>query len=280
LSVDLNSIFNTVPNAGPGTPASAPTATTSAPSGTVSTQPVAQATPGASSSSSSSSTESPSYLTTLFPNGIPQATAATVSDVPTVSQVNPNVVTAQIMNALLPQFQQQNQGLEASLADAGIVGGSTTGAVANLGAQQQQQAMGDIAPYIMQALGLNQTAQESNQNAALQGGEYNAGAENAANEMNVSDLLNSAMYDAGTYNTFLGNDESMSNQDWLAELGAEAGLGEAGAGATASAGQGVYYNPTPVSFANLGASFAPPATQPTVAPAPTNVIGAIQDSTS
>ncbi len=85
---------------------------------------------------------------------------------------------------LAPLFKQQDLAEQESLADAGIVGGSTSGAMGALGLQQEQQGMGEMAPYLMQGLGME-----------LQGGEF----------------------DATTANNFLSQIMGFQNQDWLAQ---------------------------------------------------------------
>lgn len=129
-------------------------------------------------------------------------------------------VVSNIMAGLNPQFQMQDQALQEQLADAGIVGGSAPGAMAQLGMQQQTQAMGDIAPYVMQGFGMQQQADLANQNWMNQLSEFNAGAQNQNSQFNVNTGLQGQEFNAQTgvgaqefgQNLFQGNQEFNANQ--------------------------------------------------------------------
>jgi hypothetical protein len=116
-------------------------------------------------------------------------------------------ITSQIMAALSPQFSQQNQALTESLANAGIVGGSTGGAVAALGNQQQQQAMAQMAPYIMQGLQMQQTRDLANQGATNQGNQFNS-----SNALQAAEQNQSLGQQNNQFNTSAQNDISVANQ--------------------------------------------------------------------
>ena len=216
----------------------------------IKTQPVhvgsgagAPATPGA--NGSTGNTLSPGYLSQLFPNGIPQA--------PSPQQVNVDTsstgITNAIMSSLQPLFQQQQLGLTQNLANAGIVGGSTAGAETDLANNQNTQAVGQIAPYIMQGMGLN-----------LQQGEFNSNMGAANTQYNIDNAIKSAMYDTGNYNQFLSQQIGNQNNDWLAQLQAQTALNQQGMSGQTSSFQPVFTQPTPVNFSGLGSALAPTPT--------------------
>src|SRR5271156_6744367 len=100
---------------------------------------------------------------------------------PSYSDVNfdPNSFMSTLNNYLQPQFGQQDAALTDSLADAGIVGGSTAGAMGNLANQQQLTEQGDAQSALMSLLGLNLNQSEFNAGEGTQSGEFNASAFNA-----------------------------------------------------------------------------------------------------
>lgn len=204
----------------------------------------------------------PTYLSQLFPNGLPQASASTVGGVPQInapqaaysgdvsaqnvngagpvsatnaiaSLLGPGAstsdITRSIMSALEPQFAQQQRGLTEGLANAGIVGGSTTGAVGALGLQQQEQSLAQMAPYILQGLQMQQQRDLSNQGSQNETSRFNAGldtqtatsnrdAANQVGEFNSSQSLaaqsaNQAARDqVAQYNAGLGFNAQAANQ--------------------------------------------------------------------
>jgi len=99
--------------------------------------------------------------TAQVPNAAPQQVS--------YSNVNfdPSSFMTSLNNYLGPMFRSQQMGLDTSLADAGIVGGSTAGADQQLAAQQQTQEQGAASGDLLSLLNLN-----LNQN------EFNAGAFN------------------------------------------------------------------------------------------------------
>lgn len=279
---------------------------------------------------------SPTYLSSLFPNGLPQVSPVGVNTAPysssglasqilqsynpvlssagsQVSTVNPSSLptidtsqygstpfTQEIVSAMQPVFQQQQQGLTEALANAGIVGGSTTGAVGNLATQQIQQLLGALAPSQLSANQQQLAAQQfniGNQNAAtfgnqnaqnsllnevlgltvpaavqtsgqgLNAGEYNASALNAGQEFNTTNDLNAAQYDTGTANSLLTQILGMQNSNYQQQAGIQAGLQEGAAGGQTGAFQPTFSQPAPVNFSGLTSGFA----QPTHAPQPTPI---------
>lgn len=152
------------------------------------------------------SSVSPTYMSQLFPNGLPQAQANTVGSVPQASAstatpytqtatgvstqgLGPEAMIAQILGAEQPIYGQQSQALKNNLASAGIVGGSMAGAQNDLSMSQLQQSLAAIAPY-------EQTAQQTR----LGANEFNAGAQNTAAGANASALNSNSQFNAGALN--------------------------------------------------------------------------------
>jgi len=204
------------------------------------TLPFMQAPAGAPQPTSQQSMFTPSYVTDMFGGGIPTSSPAQVGGIP---GIDPTALTQQILKSLAPQFAQQNHGLTEALANAGIVGGSTGGAMAQLGLQQQSQAQGDIQPLIMQAL-------QANQGTALNAGEFNAGQQNQVQQFDIGNMIRAAMGNSQDYNQMAQMYGGMQNQDWLSQLGAATNLSTAGAGAQASSFNPIYQPP-----ANVGGGF-------------------------
>ena len=249
----------------------------------------------------------PATIQSQFPNGIPSYTASGVGSVPSVSAsdvmgtggigynnvnaatVNPGMSIAATENYLNPQFQQQDQALTANLANAGIVGGTSAQAQAQLGQQQQTTLQNDIQPFLQQGALANQssinnaqatnqnaaintgeftagqnlaaqqsnqaaglTASQANQNAALTGGEFNANAQNQNAQFNIQNLLNTGQIDAATANQMTQYVMGLQNQDWLAQLGAQTNLATTAEGATTSAFNPVYSQPSSTNASGLG----------------------------
>jgi hypothetical protein len=237
---------------------------------------------GAGTSAPGQSALQPSYLSTLFPNGIPQDTAATVGSVPsvgtsTVTAPSTSSIVDSIQAGLAPQFAQQDQAETEALANAGIVGGSTTGALGALGLQQQQQAMSEEAPYILQGDQMGLTAQQTNagntltaseQNAgnALSGGEFNASSENAAGNNNVANELGAGEFDIGQGTNASEYLAGIQNQDYLSQLGLQGNVITEGEGAQTGAYQPVYSQPSAPNYTGLASAIAPQPANNTISP--------------
>lgn len=157
---------------------------------------------------------SPTYLEQLLNMQSMMLNPSLVGNVPYIS---PTQFTGAVTSAMMPQFKQQDQALRGSLADAGIVGGSTTGAVGALGNQQQTQLAGQISPMIQQIM-------QGNQATALNAGEFNANAANNMGQFDVNTLLNAGQFDASAANQFQSQGMQYQNQDWLAQLQAMSGM--------------------------------------------------------
>ncbi len=134
-----------------------------------------------------------------------------------------------IMKGLLPQFDQQNRALTEGLANAGIVGGSTTGAIGALGNQQQEQAMSQMSQYIMQGLQMQQQRDLANQGAQNTNSMFNANLDtstatgnrdsalsaseaNAANSLQASIANQNAKSRNSEFNAGLGFNAASQNQ--------------------------------------------------------------------
>jgi hypothetical protein len=209
----------------------------------------------------------PDYLSQLFPNGIPTSSPSTVSDVPSVvqnmgSQLDPTQFSKTVLSGLNPEFNREQQTLNEGLASAGIVGGSTAGADAQLGLQQGAQAQSALVAPILQLLGYNVNAQTSDQSAALNAGEFNSSQENAGQQFDISNLIKSAMFDAGQGTAAGQTAAQMTNQDWLALLGANTGVIQSGLGTNTGSFTPVFTQPAASGggFASLGAGLAPAPT--------------------
>ena len=187
---------------------------------------------------------SPTYLSQLFPGGIPTSSPSTVSGIPSL---DPTTVTNNILAGLQPGFAQQQQGLNEALASAGVMGGGGIGAENNLMLQQGLQSLSATAPYVMQGM-------EGNQNAALNAGEFNAGAQNNAQQFDINNLIHSAMFDIGTQSGAQNNLAGMQNADWLAQMNAM----QSGYYGAANAFQGNYQQPAPSTggYANLASGLS------------------------
>jgi hypothetical protein len=161
------------------------------------------------------------------PSSDPQFQVQTVNP----EQYGADAFVKQIMAMLQPQFQQQNRGLEESLAANGIVGGSSTGAYGQLAGQQETTALGDIAPLENEAM---------------------------SRQAGLSE------FDASQYNTANLDVLGMNNQDWLAQLGLQS------PGQYAGAYDPIYSQPGGTDFTGFGSGIGqfgtPPATGQTPPP--------------
>ena len=182
----------------------------------------------------------PTYLSQLFPNGLPTATAAQDTTSPSTSSI-----VDSISQALQPTFKQGQRGLTEALANAGIVGGSTVGAEGALANQQQQQATSAEAPYILQGDQMGQTAALANQSAT-----------NAANQFNVSNAINGGMYDSSLQAQQADTLAGYQNQDYLEQLGLQGNVITNGQTGQTSAYQPVYQQPSQSNYGGLASSIA------------------------
>lgn len=186
-----------------------------------------------------SGTVSPSYLSSIFPNGIPQAGVAT-SSAPQAAAYTANATTAspyttgtslanpytadtsglganalvqQVLGAEQPIFAQQQKALTDNLANAGIVGGSTAGALGDLANSQILQSLGILAP-------MEQTAQQT----LLGANEFNAGQkagtslanaqmQNATNQFNTGNLQNASQFNANALNNMAQYNSGLKSQN-------------------------------------------------------------------
>ena len=97
-----------------------------------------------------------------------------------LSQLSPQQTLAYLQQGFAPQDQTATSNLNSTLADFGINGGQAVGAMGQL----QAQLAGAQAPTIANAI------QQSQANL-LQGGEFNAGAQNQAGQFNTGAFNNS-----------------------------------------------------------------------------------------
>jgi len=252
---------------------------------------------------------SPTYLSSLFPGGLPSA-SATTTQAPLAAayqaQVTPatantvdtsglgaNQLVQQILGVMQPQFQQQQQALTNNLANAGIVGGSTGGAVTDLGNQQTQQLAGALAPYEQTAQQMLLGANEYNSGVLNNTSQFNAGANNANSQFNANTLnnnsqfnagnilnanntnanilnqnsqynttnsLNAGQYDAGTANTILGQLLGYQNQDYLQNLNNQLSLAQDQQSGQTGAFQPIYQQASAPNFSGLAGAFGSNAT--------------------
>ena len=166
-----------------------------------------------------SASVAPTYLSQLFPNGIPaasatttqaplaaayqsQTTPATANTVDT-SGLGSNALVQQILGVLGPQFQQQQHALTDNLANAGIVGGSTGAASTDLSNQQTQQLGSALAPYEQTAQQTLLGANEYNSGVLNNTSQFNAEANNANSQFNANTLNNNSQFNTG--NLFSAN---------------------------------------------------------------------------
>lgn len=137
---------------------------------------------------------------------VPQPGAERVGGLPQMdpNTIDPSSVTKQILAGLSPQFAQQNHALDESLANAGIVGGSSAGAHVQQGLQQQNEATAAIAPYIMQA-------ETQNQAAKNRGQEFNIGNTLQQRVADVSSGNEMSRFNAGNVlQALFGNQAAMN----------------------------------------------------------------------
>ena len=218
----------------------------------------------------------PATIASQFPNGLPQETASGIGGVPSINAqsvnpttIDPNMSIAATEAYLQPQFAQQQSALTANLANAGIVGGTAPQAAAQLGQQQQTTLQNNIQPFLQAGAlanqstnlagqeanqGANLTAQQANQNATMQGSEFNASAANQAQQFNIQNLLQTGQIDAATYNAMMSQIMGYQNQDWQAQLGAQANQTANNQNGTNNAFNPVYQQPSGTNLSGVGAA--------------------------
>jgi hypothetical protein len=213
----------------------------------------------------------PTYLSQMLPDGqIPQTTAVASAAPgtidPTLSNVDlsGNTFSKAILAGLAPVFNQQDFALQQSLANAGIVGGSTAGAMSQLGSQQQTQAQGDLQSSLMSLLGLNLNQSQGNQTASnaakaanvgniLQNDQFNANQTNATNQFDIGNVIRGAEFQAQQGTDATDALAQFQNQDWLSQLQTQAQLASNGANNASGAFQPIFQQPAPVNFGQIGA---------------------------
>jgi len=216
---------------------------------------------------------SPTYLSQLFPNGIPQATASLSSTAPQASAstvstqgLGPEAMVSQILGAEQPIFGQQNKALLNNLASAGIVGGSTAGAGNDLAMSQLQQSLAAIAPYEQTAQQTKLGANEFNSGVLNNNSQYNtsnlvntnnlnAAIKNANSQFNTNNALNAGQIDANSANTILGQLLGFQNQDYITQLNNQEQLAQAQETGTNAAGAPVYQPAPSPTFGGLSGAF-------------------------
>lgn len=223
-------------------------------------------------------TITPATIQGQFPNGIPTQTASGIGSIPAINATSviagmggagaysANNAIQATENYELPQFQQQDAALQAALANAGIVGGTTGQGINQLGSQQQTQLNAQVQPLIqseqqLEQQGLttdannNQAAQTANQGATIAGSEFNATTNNQAQQFNIQNLLQTGQIDAATANAMSTYLMGLQNSDWQAQLGAQTTTANNGAGITSGAFQPVYQQPSGTNLSGVGSAF-------------------------
>lgn len=131
-----------------------------------------------------------------------------------IPQQNTDALTAAIIKSMQPVWAQNQLGLNEQLANAGVMGGGAVGAQNQLALQEQNQAQGEIQPLIY-----------------------------GAEQFNISNLLNSGMFDAAQKAAAGSQLAGFENQDWLAKLAAMSGAMGQNASLQAGAFQPNYQQP-------------------------------------
>lgn len=204
---------------------------------------------------------SPQYLSQIFSAGLPQVSAAQVSGANAApgasidaSQYGSNAMTKEILNAMSPVFQQQQKALTDNLANAGIVGGSTAGAVGDLANTQITQLLGQLAPIQSAANQQQLGAQEFTSGQTQQNNQFNANANqsaqlanqssvNGANNTNVTNALSAGQFDTQTYNNLLSAILGYQNEGYLQNQQDQYGLATGAAGGQQQAFTPIYQQP-------------------------------------
>lgn len=226
------------------------------------TQQTPQTATTASNYSAAPAAVNPSYMSSLFPNGVPQVQANGISGANAAggapidaSQYGSSAMTNEILNALSPVFAQQQRALTDNLANAGIVGGSTAGAEQDLANNQITQALGQLAPIQQTANGQMLGAQEFTSGQQQQNNQFNASADqgaqtfnaeaaNTANNTNVGNTLNAATTDVATRNNLLAQILNYTNSNYQQQMQDQYGLATGAAGGQQSAFVPVYQQPS------------------------------------
>lgn len=279
----------------------------------------------------------PAYLSQLFPNGIPQAGAFQApspeqvqapnlvnqimqasGQLPQVQsssvldkiggQLGGNALEQNVVKAMGAQFAGNQHALDESLANAGIVGGSTTGANVDLANSENTQLAGVLAPIeqtsqnqiLSAAQGDQSNAQTAsgqnvgnavstgnnslqaimqaylaNQAANNQTGQFNTGQANQLGEFNTSNQLQAGNSDVNAANNLQSQQLNIQNQDWLQQLIGQQQLASGGAAGQTNAFTSTFVNPASTSLSGFvpNISMPSPAAQPPT-PAPTTTVNA------
>lgn len=209
----------------------------------------------------------PSTISSQFPNGIPQVNASQISGVPSVydqmggaSAYSPQTAINATEAYLQPQFQQQDNALNQSLANAGIVGGTSAKAFGDLGSQQQTTMQNTIQPYLTQEQQAKQAAMTGDQSAYLNASGTNVNSQNQANQYNASNQLNTAAQDSASYNAMAQYLAGLQSGNWQSQLGAQTSIAETNATNQTSAFQPNYQQPPAVNVGGLTNAFTMPTT--------------------
>lgn len=171
-------------------------------------------------------------------------------------QLQQSATTQDNANSIQTSIANQVADLQAQGMDQATALQTATTNAAN---QLQAQGYNSTMAYQLasQNAQLSQQAQLANQSTALQGGEFNASNQNAGQQFNISNLLNTANTDTNSYNQFLQYLAGLQNQDWMSQLGATTSAATAGLGATTNAFQPVYSQPSATNVGGLASAFAP-----------------------
>jgi hypothetical protein len=110
--------------------------------------------------------------------------------------LDPGALTRAITAQMKPEFERENHALTESLANAGIVGGSTAGAVGDLSRQQQQTEAAALAPFEQTANAQRLQGATTDAGNALTGGIANQGADLNAKQFGTGLTYSTAAQDA------------------------------------------------------------------------------------
>lgn len=136
------------------------------------------------------------------PQGQGQGAGLTQPGYLDMSGFSPNATIQQILAGFAPQANQATGNLNQTLADFGINGGQAVNAMSQL----QSQLSGAIAPTLANAI----MGSQQNQ---LQGGMFNEGAYNNAQQNQLGDLLNLWGNQFGAFNNINNQGQGAGNQN-------------------------------------------------------------------
>ena len=209
----------------------------------------------------------PSTIQSQFPNGIPQVNPGQITGIPSVygqmggsNAYSPQTAISATQAYLQPQFQQQNNALQAALANAGIVGGTTGKATADLGSQQQTTMQNALQPFLLQEQQLKQGALTGDQSAWMTGAGENLNSANQGNQYNTTNLLNAASSDSASYNAMQEYLAGLQSGNWQSQLGSQTSLTETGMTGANAAYQPVYQQPSSPNLGGISSAFSMPST--------------------